>query len=614
MTRNTSLLALFLMSTSMVGIGVEKAHANRRSDPAVPLSHCYHWLDEASRKYLTYKYKFAGSNAGEITFYTTPGTSNGAVAGPGLYCGKTPIDSIEYGDRVIRVDFVDDVIVSENGVRNHCGLDGKLFDSQAECDAQTPDVILYSGGAQGQRAWYLIKNPAAVAMWTANDDRLAKDLEDIKADGGSGERAKLGATIGLMGNEAKAMGKKTFVNGTARFSGLEKLKKSPSPNNLPALDKDVRAALDRKALITVGGGAGKVGFLFAGDSDKEIAAQCSTFVNAFKNSVMAHRQGNLRVYLNREGAKAFALNLKSPSAFCDPVVSSAGTFMAALRAKQKLIADMRNGFGRANPSPISVDLAGDHEKLNIADANEQGFMEKCMLAHDSTKISLTRELSATIDGETRSIRHIIMDDPGRFCKRVALEIKHKRLNPSAASGFMVGSRAPGMVFALPLAGDKAAVEASCKETLSLYADDEKRGMNVMGYRLIEHRGDDAAFCASAAASGDAIRALADGKYLVHGTLNKQIDFDFVVGNQYELECECRKFLRSKYSIDGNLMKEPVTLYVTEVVGRDKQWQNTNSPWAMDRVYHVCSMVRDQTFDRYDYPVEEAVGNRICPRE
>jgi hypothetical protein len=62
------------------------------------------------------------------------------------------------------------------------------------------------------------------------------------------------------------------------------------------------------------------------------------------------------------------------------------------------------------------------------------------------------------------------------------------------------------------------------------------------------------------------------------------------------------------------MKEPVTLYVTEVVGRDKQWQNTNSPWAMDRVYHVCSMVRDQTFDRYDYPVEEAVGNRICPRE
>ena len=51
----------------------------------LPIKYCYHWLSESSKKYLTHKYNYSKKNKGELTFYTTSASSNGAVAGPGLY-------------------------------------------------------------------------------------------------------------------------------------------------------------------------------------------------------------------------------------------------------------------------------------------------------------------------------------------------------------------------------------------------------------------------------------------------------------------------------------------------------------------------------------------------
>ena len=86
------------------------AEANTRTDPAFPLSHCYHWLDSKAG-YLKFKYDYARANQNELTFFTTPASSNGSVAGLVFYCAKSPSESHTYGDRLIRIDFVEDVVV-----------------------------------------------------------------------------------------------------------------------------------------------------------------------------------------------------------------------------------------------------------------------------------------------------------------------------------------------------------------------------------------------------------------------------------------------------------------------------------------------------------------------
>ena len=92
------LMLLPLMSFSPTSI------ANTKNDLHLPISHCYHWL---TPDHLEYKYKYANRTSGEITFYTSGG--NGAAAGPGLYCAKSPSGSYSYGSRLIRLDLVEDL-------------------------------------------------------------------------------------------------------------------------------------------------------------------------------------------------------------------------------------------------------------------------------------------------------------------------------------------------------------------------------------------------------------------------------------------------------------------------------------------------------------------------
>lgn len=211
--------------------GITPVLANRLSTPNIPISHCYHWLDERSKGYLSYKYKYSSQNKGELTFYTTPQTSNGSVAGPGLYCAKTPLTSLSYGDRVIRIEFVDDVVISYQNSYKRCGTKGNFYSTQQECESKPVDVLLFSPGAD----WYVIKNPQAVKSWTASDDTLLAELAVSKSEGNSSAQAHIDLTLQMMAAEAAKLGKKTHLNLNARASIEEILKDPKQIAKFPAL-------------------------------------------------------------------------------------------------------------------------------------------------------------------------------------------------------------------------------------------------------------------------------------------------------------------------------------------------------------------------------------------
>lgn len=214
---------VFLMLTYLTPIFIfsGKSTANVTATPNMPLSHCYHWLDQRTKHYLDYKYSFAAHNNGEFSFYTDG--ANGAAAGAGIYCAKTPITSTEYGDRVIRIDFVPDVVETDVGGQHFCGYDGNFYPNKADCDAKSEDMHLYRPGID----WYVIRNPAAIKSWSANDNTLIADLENNKRGADVSIVAHLDLAIQAMKAEIAATGQKTYLNGNARLS-LDKILKDKS--------------------------------------------------------------------------------------------------------------------------------------------------------------------------------------------------------------------------------------------------------------------------------------------------------------------------------------------------------------------------------------------------
>lgn len=195
------------------------ALANRVNTPDLPLTHCYHWLNERTQKFLAFKYSYAEKNNGELTFFTTGG--NGAVAGPGLYCAKTPIGSLGYGDRVIRIEFVDDVVFGD-GSSKICGTNGHFYPNSADCDSKPLDVHLYNTSND----WYLIKNPQVIKSWSANSPQLISEMNAIKADGDSAAASHLDTTLQIMAQDGPNIKNRTIFNGQARM-GIDKILKDP---------------------------------------------------------------------------------------------------------------------------------------------------------------------------------------------------------------------------------------------------------------------------------------------------------------------------------------------------------------------------------------------------
>lgn len=104
-------------------------------------------------------------------------TGRNADAGAGLYCAKTPYGSTDYGDWLLRIDFVPSVVMLV-GDSKVCGLDGKFYKTQAECDRQPVDVV-YSNS---QNHWYVVKNSKAILSWTANNSQLQADLQQALSE------------------------------------------------------------------------------------------------------------------------------------------------------------------------------------------------------------------------------------------------------------------------------------------------------------------------------------------------------------------------------------------------------------------------------------------------
>jgi len=207
-------------------------HANTKNDPHLPISHCYHWLDEQNSGFLSYKYNFGNKNNGDIAFIAGV---NGAAAGPGLYCAKSPSGSYSYGDRVIRLELVDDIVMLDDHTKKkYCGHNGDFY-STAECDSKPWDIKFYSGGGIGNSAWYVIKDPQAIKMWSANSDQLISDLNASKAINGGSASTHFDRTIQKIHTERSSLGELIYTNQNARMSILSILTKPELLRQMPPL-------------------------------------------------------------------------------------------------------------------------------------------------------------------------------------------------------------------------------------------------------------------------------------------------------------------------------------------------------------------------------------------
>jgi hypothetical protein len=206
-----SLLVILAMTSVSIS-----SFANRLSDDPVKIDHCYHWLKEGAQGILKQKYIWANAHQGELTFY-----GSGGVAGDGLYCAKTPVSSSNYGDRVVRIEFVADLVLWNKLTDKY--YIGGVEVSAKEATVKGVDIVLYTAAPPGNRdSWYVIKNTAAVVEWEANGSRLTNDLSNAKADG-----LNPSGTLSLMDTESKAGIKTAYYNGNARLS-LDKLMQDPA--------------------------------------------------------------------------------------------------------------------------------------------------------------------------------------------------------------------------------------------------------------------------------------------------------------------------------------------------------------------------------------------------
>ena len=248
--RNLILISLFIFNTTM-------AFSATKNDHHLQIDHCYHWLNEKDHKYLTHKYNHAKDNDNELTFFTTPGSSNGAVAGAGLYCAKSPSGSYGYGDRLIKIKLVEDVVLYDaTTYTKHCGLNGKTNINDNECRNKPWDIKFYSGGGRGQRAWYVIQNPLAIESWSSNSLELENDLRNSIILNDESFRNHALNTISYMEMERKSLGVKDFYNPKSRFSLADIIINRPDElNSMPPLNilsrlKSIRHKDISKELIT----------------------------------------------------------------------------------------------------------------------------------------------------------------------------------------------------------------------------------------------------------------------------------------------------------------------------------------------------------------------------
>ncbi|MBL7670887.1 MAG: hypothetical protein JNM39_10415 [Bdellovibrionaceae bacterium] len=194
--------------------------ANRLKDSNYPITHCYHWVDEDNSRYLTYKYQFARNNQGELTNYSTSRTTFGAKAGPGLYCAKTPIGSWKYGNRLIRIDFVEDVVFGRvDRPEKTCSIEASLREKTVACQNREVDVLFY----HLRDEFYLIKNLEVIKKWSAYSPQVFEDINTAISEAGSDQMTvqHLKTSLIHMKNDSYKFPEVEFINEKRRFSGAQ---------------------------------------------------------------------------------------------------------------------------------------------------------------------------------------------------------------------------------------------------------------------------------------------------------------------------------------------------------------------------------------------------------
>jgi hypothetical protein len=199
---------LYIVMCLMSTMATAQSWANNRATNATTIRYCYHWID-TSRGFLQLKYDWAKTHNGEFSFYTTAG--NGAMAGAGIYCAKTAASSAGYGDRVIRLELVDDA-VAYNSMTRECSI---AFNKVAPQECQKKEIDIEAYARPGDE-YYVIRRASAVKSWSSNSATVVADLKAAAADGLPA--AVIQKTINAIEAEVANTGARLYVNAQARMS------------------------------------------------------------------------------------------------------------------------------------------------------------------------------------------------------------------------------------------------------------------------------------------------------------------------------------------------------------------------------------------------------------
>jgi len=129
-------------------------------------AHCYHWLRTVPENLLEAKLNYANQNKGAFLHVEKEWTY-----GSGIYCGYSLLDSMEYGDRVIRIDLRS---ANADHIKN---IDAEkrwflISTSGYELDAQgQPKTFQTSQGLSK-----IVNTSTSILSWTANSTDLEKDI------------------------------------------------------------------------------------------------------------------------------------------------------------------------------------------------------------------------------------------------------------------------------------------------------------------------------------------------------------------------------------------------------------------------------------------------------
>lgn len=141
--------------------------AKQDLQPSDVVDHCYHWIRTRPQDLLALKIDFAQKNQGQFLHLDRQWTY-----GSGIYCAYSLLDSIDYGDRVIRID-VAPTVNSPVKVVNREKRWLLIETSELSKNSFGEVIQMTTEGAAAP----VVKTPRSIKSWSANNESLMKDIQ-----------------------------------------------------------------------------------------------------------------------------------------------------------------------------------------------------------------------------------------------------------------------------------------------------------------------------------------------------------------------------------------------------------------------------------------------------